>query len=135
MPVRVRVFRRVYDDVEPLPTSQWEAFHAGKAPLSVGASASRAKVELLLITTRDGVCELVEPISLDVDANGYLQRLHVRFEQLPREPHVRDARSAFLDRYLRHANHWLPSPAQIEKAVSYAIANDALEARARRIET
>ena len=119
--VHVHVFRRIHDDVECVAASRWEAFCAGQAPLSAGSPAT--KVEVLLITTRDGVCELVEPVSLHVDANGYLQRLHVRFEQLPRQPGLHDARNAFLDRYLRHANHWVPTQAQIEKALAYCAAH------------
>ena len=131
--VHVHVFRRVYDDVEPLATARWDAFCAGQAPLSVEPAV--AKVEVLLITTRDGVCELVEPISLNVDASGYLQRLHVRFEQLPRDPGLHDARNAFLDRYLRHANHWSPSALQIEKALAYCAAHAPTTPGARRYES
>ena len=125
--VHVHVFRRIFDEVEPLASERWEAFCAGQAPLPIETGATGAtggaKVEVLLITTRDGVCELVEPVSLHVDANGFLQRLHVRFEQLPRQPGLHDARNAFLDRYLRHANHWAPTPAQIEKALAYCAAH------------
>jgi hypothetical protein len=119
--VHVHVFRHVYDDVEPLATERWNAFCAGQAPLPVESGAT--KVDVLLITTRHGICELVEPVSLHVDGNGYLQRLHVRFEQLARRPGLHDARSAFLDRYLRHANHWAPTEAQIEKALAYCAAH------------
>ena len=112
--------------------SQWDAFCNGQAPLPVDAAA--AKVDVLLVTMRDGVCELVEPVSLHVDANGYLQRLRVRFEQLPRQPRLRDARTVFLDRYLRHANHWSPSDAQIEKALAHCVADERFKARERRRE-
>jgi hypothetical protein len=112
----IEVFRRHGDEVVPVDGAAWEAFRSGQAPLATDAALQTTRVDLLLVTTRDGLCELVEPISVLVDAHGYLKRLHVQFDALPAT--VLDARTAFVSRYLRHAHHWPVSPAHVEKALA-----------------
>ena len=51
------------------------------------------------------------------DENGYLVRIDVHLRPLPQHPRVFDARSAFIDRYLKHAHHWQPSQQLIEHAL------------------
>jgi hypothetical protein len=116
--LRIEVFRRSGDDLVAIAPPDWEAFCAGQAPLPA-PEAARRKVDLLLVTSRDGLCELIEPISVHVDGCGYLQRLHVRLDTLPSETNVRDARHAFLGRYLRHANHWSVTETHIAQALAH----------------
>jgi len=115
--LHIEVFRRQGDDIVPLDRAVWESFRSGQAPLPHHASVQSTKLDLLIVTTRDGVCELVEPISVHVDGHGYLQRLHVQFDALPDTVH--DARNAFVTRYLRHANQWALSPVHLEKALAH----------------
>jgi len=125
--VEVQVFRRCGEALLRVDDAAWDAFRTGQAPApGVDGSAAR-KIDLLLITTRDGRCELAEPISLDLDANGYLQRLHVRFDALPRGPRVLDARHAFLGRYLQHANHWAVTERQLTSALSQCAADGTID--------
>ncbi len=49
----------------------WEQFCRGGTPLLPGDR----KIDLLLLTLRDGVCEEIDPITLALDENGYLMRL------------------------------------------------------------
>jgi hypothetical protein len=116
--LKIEVFYRSGDDLIAVDPARWESFVSGQAPL-VDAGDGRGKVDLLLVTSRDGVCDLLEPVSVHVDGNGYLQRVHLRFDSLPRQPGVLDARGAFLGRYLRHANHWVVSERQIAKALAH----------------
>ncbi len=94
----------------------WERFRRGAAPLLHGDR----KVDLLLLTLRDGVCEEIDPITLDLDENGYLVRIDVGMRPLPRHPAVLDARGAFLGRYLQHANQWKPTAQLIDQALEFA---------------
>ena len=94
----------------------WERFRRGAAPLR----SRKRKVDLLLLTLRDGVCEEIDPITLDLDENGYLMRIDVGMQPLPRHPAVFDARGAFLGRYLQHANQWKPSAQLIDQALEFA---------------
>ncbi|MGH8598598.1 MAG: hypothetical protein ACREXT_18240 [Gammaproteobacteria bacterium] len=96
-----------------MPPRDWERFAAGGAPLAPG----NRKVDLLLITLRGGVCEEADPITLDLDENGYLVRIDVAVQPLPDHPALFDARSAFIGRYLKHAHHWRPSERLIRHAL------------------
>ena len=116
--VQVLVYRFDRDLLEPVAHDSWEAFRRGVAPLASDAAAA-GKVCLLLLTLRDGACELIEPVSLDVDEHGYLRRLHVSFAPLP-DARVLDARSVFLARYLNHAHQCEPSPEIVERALAHA---------------
>jgi hypothetical protein len=118
--LQIEVFRREGDDIVPIDRAAWEAFRSGQAPLPRCETLAHTKVDLLIVTTRDGVCELVEPISVHIDDHGYLQRLHVHFDALPDS--VLDARTAFVSRYLRHANHWAVSALHVEKALAHLAA-------------
>jgi hypothetical protein len=97
----------------------WDQFVRGGTPLLPGDR----KIDLLLLTLRDGVCEEIDPITLALDENGYLMRLDVRMRPLPRDPSVFDARSVFLGRYLKHAHHWKPTAELIDQALSLASRN------------
>ena len=115
--VRTIALQRVAPNrVSLIAPDVWERFSHGGAPLLCG----RRKLDVLLVTVRDGVCEEIDPISLDVDENGYLVRLDVELKPLPQHPTLFDARGAFLARYLRHAHHWRPTPQLIDQALALA---------------
>jgi hypothetical protein len=124
---QIRVFRRQGDDLETVPERLWHAFVNGDAPFPgqsrAGAATGSGRLDILLITHRDGECVLAEPLSLRLDDHGYLQRMYVPADALPPQAGVPqsgvfDARLPFLKRYLRHAHHWSPTPAQVAKAVA-----------------
>jgi len=94
----------------------WDQFVRGAAPLR----CEQRKVDLLLLTVRDGVCEEIDPISVDLDENGYLVRLDARLRPLPETPVLIDARHAFLARYMQHAHQWHPTPQLIDQALALA---------------
>jgi len=100
--------------VSVIAPTLWDQFVRGGTPLLPGDR----KIDLLLLTLRDGVCEEIDPITLALDENGYLMRLDVRMRPLPRDPAVLDARNAFLGRYLKHAHHWKPSAELIDQALA-----------------
>ena len=77
--------------VSLIQPTDWERFCRGGAPLLQGDR----KVDLLLLTLRDGVCEEIDPITLDLDENGYLVRIDVNMQPLPLHPTLLDARGAF----------------------------------------
>lgn len=94
----------------------WEQFCRGGVPLRSGDR----KIDLLLLTLRNGVCEEMDPITLALDENGYLMRLDAHLRALPRHPAVLDARRVFVRRYLEHAHHWKPSAQLIDQALALA---------------
>ncbi len=104
------------DHVSVIAPQTWEQFCRGGAPLLPGDR----KIDLLLLTLRDGVCEEIEPITLALDENGYLMRFDLRFRPLPKHPAVFDARNAFVGRYLKHAHYWRPSAQLIDRALALA---------------
>jgi hypothetical protein len=107
------VFQRVArHELALIAPGDWERFSSGGAPLLPGSR----KIDLLLLTLREGICEEADPITLDLDENGYLVRIDVRLRPLPRQPGVLDARSAFMRRYLKHAHHWQPSDQMLKHA-------------------
>lgn len=113
-PLQTIVFERIAPHrLALIPSADWERFAAGSAPLAPG----RRKIDLLLLTLRDGACDEADPITLDLDENGYLVRIDVRVGPLPRHPGLLDARSAFIRRYLKHAHHWQPSDQLIRHAL------------------
>jgi hypothetical protein len=99
-----------------IKTADWEQFCRGGAPLLPGDR----RIDLLLLTLRNGVCEEIDPITLDLDKNGYLIRIDVGLRPLPRHPTILDARGAFIGRYLNHAHHWQPSEQLIDQALALA---------------
>ena len=104
----------VYVDPE-----RWEAFRVGTVPLAV-APGSGGRVDLLLLSVRDDVCELVDAISLRVDDSGFLCRLDVALRPLPASATVRDARQRFVGRYLDHAGQWTPTETAVQRALKLA---------------
>jgi hypothetical protein len=102
--------------IEP---DRWEAFRVGAGPLEV-TPKRRGRIDLLLLSVRNDVCELIDAISLRVDDNGYLCRLDVALRPLPASATVRDARQQFVGRYLDHANHWRPSETVVRRALELA---------------
>lgn len=112
--IQMIVFERIAPDgLAMIAAADWERFAAGGAPLLPG----NRKIDLLLLTLREGVCEEADPITLDLDENGYLVRIDVRVGPLPHHPGLFDARSAFIGRYLKHAHHWRPSERLIRRAL------------------
>ncbi len=108
--------------VHVIAPETWEQFCRGGTPL-VRANLrdslrSGGRVDLLLMTLRDGVCEEIDAITLALDENGYLMRLDAGLRPLPRHPSLLDARSAFVRRYLKHAHHWRPSDELINQALA-----------------
>ena len=132
--VQVLVFRAFGDVPLAIAPAEWDAFCRGDRPLPCSPvpleqqddlaekrlqERPQKKLNVLLLTLRDHACELVEPLTLDVDEHGFLQRLHVSFAPLP-SAHVLDARASFLGRYLRHANRWEPSATLVARALRLA---------------
>lgn len=117
VPVETMALQRIEPGrVALIHPTDWDRFRRGAAPLPPG----NRKVDLLLLTLRDGVCEEIDPITLDLDENGYLVRIDIGMQPLPRHPALLDARGAFLGRYLQHANHWKPSAQLIDQALGFA---------------
>ena len=115
--VRTIALQRVDPNhVSVIAPDVWEQFCRGGTPMLPGDR----KIDLLLLTLRNEVCEEIDPITLALDENGYLMRLDVRLRPLPRDPAVFDARSVFLGRYLKHAHHWKPSAELIDQALVLA---------------
>jgi hypothetical protein len=115
--VRTIALRRIdANHVSMIEPDDWDQFIRGAAPLR----CERRKVDLLLLTMRDGVCEEIDPISVDLDEHGYLMRLDTRLRPLPDTPALIDARHAFLARYMKHAHQWHPTPQLIDQALALA---------------
>ena len=115
--VRTLALQRVgMNRVSMIAAGAWDQFIRGTAPLQVG----RRKVDVLLLTLRDGICEEIDPITLDLDENGYLMRLDLQLRPLPDHPALVDARHVFLARYLKHAHQWRPTPQLIDQALALA---------------
>ena len=102
--------------VSMIAPGAWDQFIRGAAPLR----CDRRKVDLLLLTVRDGVCEEIDPITVDLDENGYLMRLDASLRPLPDSPVLIDARPTFLARYMKHAHQWQPTPQLIDQALALA---------------
>ncbi len=123
----VRAFRRQGSSLVLLNETQWNAFCSGSVPWSAieAASSSAApldnRLDVLLITCRDGECVLAEPLSLRIDHHGYLQRMYLPLDALPARAGLVDARLPFLKRYLRHAHHWSPTPEQLANAIACSV--------------
>jgi len=115
--VRTVALQRVgANHVSMIAPDVWDQFIHGAAPLR----CEQRKVDLLLLTVRDGVCEEIDPISVDLDEHGYLMRLDGRLRPLPDTPVLIDARHAFLARYMKHAHQWQPTPQLIDQALALA---------------
>ncbi len=108
------------DHVSVIAPQTWEQFCRGGTPLLPGDR----KIDLLLLTLRDGVCEEIDPITLALDENGYLMRFDLQLRPLPKHPALLDARSAFVGRYLKHTHYWKPSPELIDQALALARRGD-----------
>ena len=65
--------------VSVIAPQTWEQFCRGGTPLLPGDR----KIDLLLLTLRDGVCEEIDPITLALDENGYLMRFDLQLRPLP----------------------------------------------------
>ncbi len=120
--VRILALQRVTPDhLSLIAPRVWEQFSRGGAPLGVSEGTARERrIEVLLLTLRDGVCEEIDPILVDVDENGYLVRWDVQLRPLPRHPALFDARGVFLRRYLHHARQWQPTQQLIDQALALA---------------
>jgi hypothetical protein len=118
--VRTVALQRIgAEHVSMIAPDVWEQFIRGATPLR----CEHRKVDLLLLTVRDGVCEEIDPITVDLDENGYLMRLDARLRPLPETPVLIDARHAFLARYMKHAHQWRPTPQLIDQALALADRN------------
>jgi len=126
--IQIRAFHRHGDDMVPIAEALWTQFVAGAAPLPESMRQARSpaqgvrRVDVLLVTSRDGECELIEPVSLRVDAHGYLLRMYLQIDEFAPRPGVLDARRPFLERYLRHAHRWSPTAEQFSKAIASSCA-------------
>ena len=115
---QVHVFRRYGDDMLLIDERTWDAFVRGSLPMpGIGA-----RLDVLIITSRDGTCELADPVSLRLDRHGYLERLDLGLPAMPLDNGVLDARWPFIERYLRHAHRWVPTPGQLAKASTDSLA-------------
>lgn len=118
--ISLQVFRHVRPDgLEPIAPARWDGFCRGRLPLD---DVRPGRVDLLILTLRDERCELVEPLSVIVDDNGFLFRPDLRLRPLPQPAAattapVHDARALFLNRYLMHAHRWQPEAALVAQAL------------------
>jgi hypothetical protein len=112
--VQILVFQRTARDALAIIASdRWEQFANGAAPLENRCG----RVDLLVLTVRNGVCEEADPITVYLDANGYLLRSELRLRPLPRHPALFDARRIFIRRYMKHAHRWRPSEELLAQAL------------------
>ena len=115
--VRTVALQRIgTNHVSMIAPGVWDQFIRGAAPLR----REQCRVDLLLLTVRDGICEEIDPITVDLDEHGYLMRLDARLRPLPDTPVLIDARHAFLARYMKHAHQWHPTPQLIDQALALA---------------
>ena len=105
--------------LQAIDADRWHAFCSGAAPVETDGQSRQLKV--LLVTIRDRVCELVEPIAIDVDRNGYIERKELSLPPLHADQVV-DLRGRFLRRYLEHAHQWKPDATLIDRALALSAA-------------
>lgn len=88
---------------------QWYAFENGDQPIHLNGiiEAKNLQVKILFITLRDGICELVEPLRINVDEHGFVDRRDRQISPLPTNiKSVLDGRHRFLNRFLNHSHQW-----------------------------
>ena len=69
------------------------------------------------MTIRDRVCELAEPLRVDIDQFGFVQRRALHLKLLEDQgPSIVDGRHRFMLRYLNHAHQWDLGPATLREA-------------------
>lgn len=89
---------------------QFIAFENGDQPITSfneQIDTNNMQVKLLFLTLRDGICELVEPLRINVDTHGFLDRRDHQIMPLPtKEKSILDGRHRFLNRFLNHSHQW-----------------------------
>lgn len=122
MPTEVHVY--LCPDNGGLPRrvsiDDWNAFERGDqpiVPINNRESARSRQIKFLLMTIRDGICELAEPLCVDVDQFGFVQRRALNLRLLEDHgPSIVDGRHRFMLRYLNHAHQWDLGPAVLHDA-------------------
>ena len=109
----VHVFLATEYGLHRVSPEQWSAFENGEQPID---AAETDQVKLLLLTIRDGICELVEPLCVNVDAHGFVDRREHALRPLTAATSVVDGRERFINRYLNHAHQWRLERATLEDA-------------------
>ena len=122
MPTEVHVY--LCPDNGDLPRrvsiDDWNAFERGDqpiVPINNRESARSRQIKFLLMTIRDRICELAEPLCVDVDQFGFVQRRTLNLRLLEDHgPSIVDGRHRFMLRYLNHAHQWDLGPAVLHDA-------------------
>ena len=90
--------------------NQLIAFENGDQPVTSfneKIDTNNMQVKLLFLTLRDGICELVEPLRINIDTHGFLARRDHQIIPLPNmEKSILDGRHRFLNRFLNHSHQW-----------------------------
>ena len=122
MPTEVHVYLCPDDGGPPrrVAVGDWNAFERGDqpiAPMNCGEPASSRQIKFLLMTIRDRICELAEPLCVDVDQFGFIQRRALNLRLLEDHgPSIIDGRDRFMLRYLNHAHQWDVGPETLHEA-------------------
>ena len=122
MPTEVHVY--LCPDNGGLPQrvsiDEWNAFERGDqpiAPINYREPGRSRQIKFLLMTIRDRVCELAEPLRVDIDQFGFVQRRALHLKLLEDQgPSIVDGRHRFMLRYLNHAHQWDLGPATLREA-------------------
>ena len=119
------VFLSIEGRLLRLSNEFWFAFESGEQPLPAeqntnpAAAAHRRNANILIVTMLDGQCERVEPITVSLDALGYVEKGDL-WSLPPLEQtsgRVLDARDRFMTRHLAHAFEWPVSDALLAEAI------------------
>ncbi len=98
----------------------WNAFERGDQPIAPINNRDPVKahqIKFLLMTIRDRFCELAEPLRVDVDQFGFVQKRALFWRLLEDHgPSIVDGRHRFMQRYLNHAHQWDLGAAVLDEA-------------------
>ena len=130
MPTEVHVY--LCPDNGGLPRrisiDDWNAFERGDqpiVPINNRESARSRQIKFLLMTIRDRICELAEPLCVDVDQFGFVQRRALNLRLLEDYgPSIVDGRHRFMLRYLNHAHQWDLGPAVLHMPAANRVSHN-----------
>ena len=98
----------------------WNAFERGDQPIAPINNRDQVKarqIKFLLMTIRDRFCEIAEPLCVDVDQFGFVQKRALFWQLLEDHgPSIVDGRHRFMQRYLNHAHQWDLEAAVLDEA-------------------
>ena len=122
MPTEIHVYLCPDNGYLPQRVSidDWNAFERGDqpiAPISNRDPIRAHQIKFLLMTIRDRFCEFAEPLRVDVDQFGFVQKRALFWRLLEGHgPSIVDGRHRFMQRYLNHAHQWDLGAAVLDEA-------------------